>query len=86
MPNEKQSRAQRLALDLAASMIDAIHERSRRGVTAPLSAEQNAHLVGLISEKHNLRPKQIEAMIRQAPWALQEVQRVADAITPKGTT
>jgi hypothetical protein len=75
------SRAQRLALELAASMIDTINDRSRRGITAPLPVEINAHLVGLISEKHNLRPKQIEAMIRQAPWALQEVQRVADAIS-----
>jgi hypothetical protein len=74
------TKAQRLAFELAMSILAEIDERSRRGIKEPLSREQNAHLVGVISERHNLRPKQIEAMLRAIPWAMQETQKMADAI------
>jgi hypothetical protein len=77
------SKAQRLAIELAWDMIAEIDQRARQGITEPLSPEQNAHLVGLISERHNLKPKQIKAMLREAPFAMQEVQTMVDAIAPK---
>jgi hypothetical protein len=73
------SNAQRLALELASAILDEIDERSRKGIRGPLSAEDNAHIVGLIAERHNLRPAQIKAMFRQIPWAMRETQRMADA-------
>jgi hypothetical protein len=77
------SKAQRLALKLAASILAEIDQRSRKGITEPLSVERQAHLVGLLAERHNLRPAQIEAMMRAIPWAMREVQRMADVIAPR---
>jgi hypothetical protein len=50
------TKAQRLALELALAILDEIDERSRQGITEPISSEQQAHHVGLIAERHNLRP------------------------------
>jgi hypothetical protein len=78
MRDGKHSAARRVALELAMAILAEIDERAKLGITEPISLERQAHHVGMIAERHSLKPAHVEAMLRAMPWAMQATQTMAD--------